>query len=94
MKRQTDRILEYMREFGSISQREAVNDLGCYRLSARIADLKEEGYEIGSDWETSKNRFGEAVSFKKYRLKGGNHERENTIHIDRSGNYRFDCCGF
>lgn len=92
-KKQTERIVEYMEKFGSISQLEAVRDIGCYRLSARIADLKAEGYEIEDDFESSKNRFGEAVSFKRYRLKGGSHERENSVHIDRSGNYCFDCCG-
>lgn len=91
-KKQTEKILEYMEEFGSISQLEAVKDIGCYRLSARIADLKKEGYEIESEFESSKNRFGETVSFKRYKL-GGNHERENSVHIDRNGNYCFDCCG-
>lgn len=37
---QTDRVLMYMRDFGSISQVEAMRDLGCMRLAARISDLK------------------------------------------------------
>lgn len=37
---QTDRVLMYMRDFGSISPLEAMRDLGCMRLAARISDLK------------------------------------------------------
>lgn len=91
-KKQTEQIIDYLNKYGSISQLEAVRDIGCYRLSARIADLKAEGYEIESDFESAKNRFGETVSFKRYRLKGDKDERENSIKLDRSGNYTFDFC--
>lgn len=68
--KQTERIMEYIRRFGSISSKEAFNDLGVTRLSARIADLKDEGVEFTDEWESSKNRFGETVSYKRFRLKG------------------------
>lgn len=66
---QTERIVEYINKFGSISSKEAFNDLGVTRLSARIADLKDEGYEFHDEWESSKNRFGETVSFKRFSFK-------------------------
>ncbi len=66
--KQTDRILQYMRDFGSITQLEAMQDLGCMRLGARIFDLKREGYEIKKETETSKNRYGEDTSYARYRL--------------------------
>ena len=62
------RILDYMRQFGSISTLEAFNDLGVARLAARISDLKVQGYTIVSETKTAKNRFGENTSFKVYRL--------------------------
>lgn len=39
-------ILKHMMEHGSITAMEAVEEYGCYRLSARIADLREMGVEI------------------------------------------------
>lgn len=71
---QCERIIDYMNQFGSISSFEAFTDLGIVRLASRIHDLKSQGYNISSEIKTSKNRFGEAVSFKVYRLadNGGN----------------------
>lgn len=46
--KQTDRVLDYIREFGSITQLEALRDLGVFRLASRISDLKREGYVINS----------------------------------------------
>lgn len=65
---QTERILMYMRDFGSITQLEAMRDLGCMRLGARVYDLKREGYNIRRETETSKNRYGEDTSYARYRL--------------------------
>ncbi len=66
--KQTDRILQYMRDFGSITQLEAIRDISCMRLGARIFDLNREGYEIKKETETSKNRYGEDTSYARYRL--------------------------
>ena len=43
---QTQRVLDYIRQFGSITAIDAVRDLGVMRLAARISDLKKEGYDI------------------------------------------------
>ena len=71
---QCQKIIDYMTQFGSISSFEAFADLGIVRLASRIHDLKCQGYNIESEIKTSKNRFGETVSFKVYRLadNGGN----------------------
>lgn len=63
---QTWRVLDYMREFGSISQYEAFFDLGVMRLASRISDLKAQGYNITSKTEAVKNRYGEKVYIKRY----------------------------
>lgn len=66
--KQTERILKYMHDFGSITQLEAMQDIGCMRLAARIADLKRDGHAIRREMETSKNRYGEETSYARYRL--------------------------
>ena len=43
---QKDRILDYLMEGHSITPIEALNLFGCFRLGARIADIKGEGYLI------------------------------------------------
>lgn len=65
---QNDRILDYIDRFGSITQLEALQDLGIMRLASRISDLKRLGYPVVSEMETVKNRFGEKCSVKRYSL--------------------------
>lgn len=65
---QKDMILRYMQEHGSITQLQAVEEFGCYRLSGRIYDLKNDGFAIRRDTVTKKNRNGKAVSFARYHL--------------------------
>ena len=66
---QKDRVLAYIREYGSISSLEAFRDLGCTRLSAVIFDLRAEGHEIEAKRETKKNRWGDKVTFARYSMK-------------------------
>ncbi len=65
---QCDKVLEYMRQFGSITQLEALHDIGCMRLASRISDLRQQGYAIGRRIKTGKNRYGDSVSFAEYYL--------------------------
>ena len=39
-------ILKHLQEVGSITPMVALNKYGCFRLSARIFNLREKGYEI------------------------------------------------
>ena len=41
--KQIDRILEYMNQYGSITQIEALNVLGVMRLASRVSDMKKQG---------------------------------------------------
>lgn len=61
-------IIAYLMQFGSITQLEALRDLGCMRLASRISDLKRMGYNILSDTVTVKNRYGDNCHVKRYRL--------------------------
>lgn len=66
---QCQRILDYMREYGSINAIEALRDLGCMRLASRISDLRRQGYPIESKTETVKNRYGEKCYIKRYMVR-------------------------
>lgn len=63
---QCQRIIDYIKQFGSITTMDAFSELGCTRLGSRIHDLRKEGYIIHSKSETRKNRFGELVHYKRY----------------------------
>lgn len=66
---QAERVLAYIDEFGSITQMQAMQDLGVMRLASRISDLKKMGYPIQSEVVTVKNRFDEDCYIKRYSLK-------------------------
>lgn len=72
--KQTDRVLDYMRENGSISQMEAFVELGIFRLASRISDLKRAGYAINSQMEAVTNRYGEKCHIKRYTVQEGNND--------------------
>ena len=78
---QKDRIINYIREFGSISSWEAYADLGITQLGARIDQLKKEGYEFKTEWESKTNRYGEKTDYKRYFLV--DMTAENMEHIPK-----------
>lgn len=65
---QAQRVLDYLDENGSITQLDALKDLGVMRLASRISDLRKQGYPIKSDVVAVKNRFGESCYIKRYSL--------------------------
>ena len=65
---QADRVIDYIETFGSITQLDALKDLGVMRLASRISDPKKQGYPIKSETETVQNRFGENCYIKRYSL--------------------------
>ena len=44
--KQVDRILDYMRRYGSITTLDAMLDLGILRLASRISELKKAGLRL------------------------------------------------
>ncbi len=64
--KQTDRVLAYIREFGSITQLEALRDLAVFRLASRVSDLRKQGINITGKMEAVKNRYGETCYIKRY----------------------------
>jgi hypothetical protein len=66
---QTAAVLRMMLDrWEGITSLDAINELGCTRLAARIADLRAEGHAIRSDMVTVKNRQGQDVRVARYRL--------------------------
>ena len=46
---QCEATIDYLNMFGSITPLEALNAFGCFRLGARVSDLRERGYNIRTD---------------------------------------------
>lgn len=66
--KQTERIEQYMKDFGGITRMDAMRDLGILNLPARIKDMRESGKLIRSEKIKVKNRYGDAVEFVRYKL--------------------------
>lgn len=71
---QCQRIIDYMTKFGTITQYQAIRDLGVMRLASRVTELRKAGYVIHDRMVPVKNRFGEKCHIKQYRLGGTEHE--------------------
>ena len=65
---QCDKIVAYMKKYGSITQLQAYVDIGCVRLPSRIHDLKRRGYVIRREMIKVKNRDDECVPIARYSL--------------------------
>lgn len=68
---QNERIIAYINRFGSITQLEALRDLGVMRLASRMSDLKSRGYPVVSKREMVLNRYGEKSPIARYSFEGG-----------------------
>lgn len=64
-----DRVLQYLKENKSITSLEAIKEFGVTRLSAIIFNLRK-NHNIITQYETSKNRYGDSVSYARYILEG------------------------
>lgn len=62
-----DRIISYMREFGSITTYNAFIDLGCSRLSEYIRQIRLT-HKVSDEWVYTLNRYNEKVKYKRYWL--------------------------
>lgn len=66
---QSKKILNYLKTHKQgITPMDALNKFGCFRLSARIADLKEEGHNIYSEMETKEYADGTRKRYARYFL--------------------------
>lgn len=65
---QRELVLRYMHEFGSITDSDARQAIGCTRLAARIGEIRASGVRIIKVMEKGKNRFGGVTHYARYRL--------------------------
>ena len=65
---QCERILQHLKDYGSITSIEAITEYGILRLASRINDLKRNGHKIVSSVGTGKNRYNETTHYSIYRL--------------------------
>lgn len=66
-KTQCDKVLEYMKSHGEITQREAFF-MGIQRLASRICDLRKSGIVIESELRTVRNHDKTTSNIAVYRL--------------------------
>ena len=67
---QCERLLEYLNTHDSITQMEALNELGIMRLASRVSDLNRQGYDIQKKMIVVKNRWGESCCIASYSFGG------------------------
>lgn len=67
---QKERLLEHFKTVGNINPLEAWQQLGIYRLSSTVLELRKDGHEIETDLTEVKNRFGEKCRVANYIYKG------------------------
>lgn len=66
---QRDDIIRHLMTEGSITAWEAIKEYGSTRLSAIVYELRKQGWNIESEMVTAKNRYGNPVTFARYRFK-------------------------
>ena len=62
---QEERIVQFCKEFGSITAWQAMKELGVMRLASRIHDMKDK-YNITDVWVEDINRYGDKIRYKRY----------------------------
>lgn len=65
---QGERVIDYIKQYGSITPLDAFRDLGITKLATRVSELKREGYIFNQTYEGTKNRYGEPVHYMRYSL--------------------------
>ena len=68
MKGSKVRIIKYMQKHKGITSQDAFRDLGITRLSARIKELRELGYNISTIMIDGRNRYNEPIRYGLYKL--------------------------
>lgn len=69
-KSQTRKILKYLETHkNGLSQKEAYDKFGCFRLGARIWDLRSKNYNIVTEYDSYINEEGNRVRYGRYVLR-------------------------
>ena len=65
---QDTRLMDYLKANQEINPLEAWQELGIYRLSAVVHNLRKEGVDITTERKTAFNKWNEKCSFANYKL--------------------------
>lgn len=74
---QCEAVLEFMRIYGEITQKDAYG-MDIYRLASRISDLKNEGYEIKTEYKDVDTRYGK-TKIAVYTLKEDQNDENDPM---------------
>ena len=66
-----ERVLDYLKQNKTITPLQALSEFGCYRLGARIWDLRRDGHRIDTEIIHAKDQHGEDMRYAKYTLMEG-----------------------
>lgn len=70
MRSQNARILDWLQSGHGLTAAQALRLFGCFRLAARIAELRRAGHAIDSEMVEAKRSDGSAVRVARYSLRG------------------------
>lgn len=65
---QAQQMFEHLKTRGSLTQIEAYEEYGCFRVASRIHEMKKAGIPIVKTMKTGKNRYGVECRYAEYRL--------------------------
>ena len=65
---QRQRVVQYMRENGSITRLDSCTKLFIFELASRIGELERRGWVFDKVRESVKNTYGETKNFTRYRI--------------------------
>lgn len=68
---QATEIIDFIREHGSITTKQATDLLGCYRLPARVHEMRSFGIPVEKEMVSVLNRKGETCRVARYTIPGG-----------------------
>lgn len=69
---QKEMVLQYIKDFGSITPMEAFSDLGITKLATRVSEMKsEDGIEFKTEMVHGTNRYGKRTRYARYSLVEG-----------------------
>lgn len=67
-KTQKERVIDFIKEYGSISPLEAFWNLGITKLTNQIGYIERDGIQVYRNYEKTRNRYGEPVYYMRYWL--------------------------
>lgn len=67
---QTQAVLEYLQNHGSLTSMEAIELFGATRLADIIFRLRKQGYIIVTVEHETTNRFGQSTRYAEYKYEG------------------------